>query len=317
MMMLNGVVLTLHVQLLLLLQCQINAAQNQFLIAIPTVPRYRLLLDKEEDDETKRIKPYLLTSLEKWNDMINDEDSFTNVVITHENDDETFLKAKQTYTEAGNNGKIHFYDYQLERDNDSSLECSPQQQEPLEDGARPVARHIQKQALDLVNTIRFANKKFPRHNYFIVVEDDFIPCMNISATLKQIVHEAHSRYKDWLSIRISYGFGGVIFRNGPDILKVADYVERHRQRRPPDHLLVEFFAGETEESAAFKNGRPHLAFRYNLLEHIGLISTLRPRQGGSPTLSCWESLSVPTLFEVETCSQFDDADLCAPGQAIA
>jgi hypothetical protein len=35
------------------------------------------------------------------------------------------------------------------------------------------------------------------------------------------------------------------------------------------------FAGEKPQSAALKAGRAHMAFRYNILHHLGVVSTLR------------------------------------------
>ncbi len=57
------------------------------------------------------------------------------------------------------------------------------------------------------------------------------------------------------------------------------YTHSHAQvRRPPDHLVVEWFAGETEEAARHKNGRANIGFKFNLFDHIGLVSTLRSQK---------------------------------------
>ena len=94
---------------------------------------------------------------------------------------------------------------------------------------------------------------------------------------------------------------------------MAQYIEKHRHRRPPDHLLVEFFAEETAEARATKKGRRHIAFKFNLLEHIGLASTLRPKRNDTPNLGCWEDLKPPIIFPVETCSIFPENEtLCSP-----
>ncbi len=54
-----------------------------------------------------------------------------------------------------------------------------------------------------------------------------------------------------------------------------EYLLKHQVRRPPDHLVVEWFAGETAESKAYKGNRANIGFRYNLFNHIGIVSTLR------------------------------------------
>ena len=92
-------------------------------------------------------------------------------------------------------------------------------------------------------------------------------------------------------------------------------------------MLVEWFAGETAEryqskqrgprgntspatyshtythnlhhccSKAYTRGRPHIAFRHNMFEHIGARSTLRT--SASPQYAaCYEQLLDPVLFEV-------------------
>ena len=60
-------------------------------------------------------------------------------------------------------------------------------------------------------------------------------------------------------------------------------------RRPPDHLVVEWFAGETPEAAGHKKGRANIGFKFNLFDHIGVVSTLRSQKSrsGSHTLYCY------------------------------
>ena len=83
-----------------------------------------------------------------------------------------------------------------------------------------------------------------------------------------------------------------------DVLPFAEYLEHNLRRRPPDHLVVEWYAGETPQSNAYKNGRAHGAFRWNLLAHRGEVSTLRSdSMKGFP--QCYEMLIFPILFEVD------------------
>ncbi|CAM9350622.1 unnamed protein product, partial [Hapterophycus canaliculatus] len=64
-------------------------------------------------------------------------------------------------------------------------------------------------------------------------------------------------------------------------------------------LQVEWFAGETPASLEFKGSRKHMAFRYNVFEHLGSVSTLRGKI--SPEYpKCFEELTTVTLFEVES-----------------
>jgi len=52
------------------------------------------------------------------------------------------------------------------------------------------------------------------------------------------------------------------------------------------------------QSAALKRGRKHMAFRYNILHHLGVKSTLRAAKSKAFPM-CYEELGEPTLFQVE------------------
>ena len=154
-------------------------------------------------------------------------------------------------------------------------------------------------------------------DYFLTMEDDFLACPSLLPALVHLTHKAHRWAGDWIAIRLSYGLAGVLLR-GKDLLPLASYVSSRRRMRPPDHLLVEWFAGETAASKAYRGERRNLAFRYNLLDHIGARSTLR--EEASPSYPhCYEPLRPPVLFEVEAFSEADcpQEDLwpCAPSGA--
>jgi hypothetical protein len=76
---------------------------------------------------------------------------------------------------------------------------------------------------------------------------------------------------------------------------------QNQKRRPPDHLVVEWYAGETPRSKTYKKNRANIGFRYNIFNHLGVVSTLRSTN--SPGyLTCYEELLEPTVFEVEAFS---------------
>eukprot|EP00903_Cladosiphon_okamuranus_P013250 g12355.t1 len=153
---------------------------------------------------------------------------------------------------------------------------------------------VRKQTRDLVHLLRAAAG---RAEHYLFMEDDMLLCQGGAAAIGRMLNKAHSYFPDWIAIRASFGMNG-IFIQDRDVLLFANYLEKHQKRRPPDHLVVEWFAGETPASHAYKGNRKHMAFRYNVFEHLGSVSTLRGKT--SPTYpTCFEELDTQTLFEVE------------------
>ena len=79
--------------------------------------------------------------------------------------------------------------------------------------------------------------------------------------------------------------------------------------------MVEWMARETEASRHYLGERRNLAFRYNLLDHIGAVSSLR--ETASPTYPrCLDELKEPVLFRVEVFNALecpkDDLWPCPP-----
>ena len=159
----------------------------------------------------------------------------------------------------------------------------------------PGAR-VRQQTLDVVSNIRAAAKQNP--SYYLFLEDDMAMCDQAMLVIEYLLTRVTARAPNWFAVRASFGLNG-IFMQGRDIGAFASYLEKHRARRPPDHLVVEWFAGESAESKQYKAGRPHFGFRYNIFDHRGTTSTLRSaQQVGFP--SCYEELVEPIVFEVES-----------------
>jgi hypothetical protein len=132
---------------------------------------------------------------------------------------------------------------------------------------------------------------------YMFLEDDFRVCPQGLAALAFALARADALDTGWNALRVSYGLNGGVLR-GADVAAFAAYLEEHHARRPPDHLWVEWFAGERPQSAATKAGRPHVAFRYNLLEHFGASSSLRAKVAPLYAM-CYEELNDRVVFEVE------------------
>ena len=109
--------------------------------------------------------------------------------------------------------------------------------------------------------------------------------------------QAENYHPDFLAIRASYGMNG-IFMHGKDLSTFAEYLLKRQTRRPPDHLVVEWFAGETAEANEYKRGRANIGFRFNLFDHRGYTSTLRSTKSGKFP-RCYEELVEPVVFQVE------------------
>ena len=161
-------------------------------------------------------------------------------------------------------------------------------------------------------------------DYYMFAEDDFRLCPSglkaLAFLLARASHPAYAATADWNAIRVSFGLNGAIIHMS-DVPVLAAYFRQHVARRPPDHMTVEWFAGEKPQSSAAKRGRPHVAFRYNLLEHFGFSSSLRAQQ--SPTYAfCYDEMLDGVVFEVEAFkpAQCDHDVLwpCQPkGEALA
>jgi hypothetical protein len=132
---------------------------------------------------------------------------------------------------------------------------------------------------------------------YMVMEDDFRLCPRGLESLAFLLARARVLLPEWNALRVSYGLNGALVR-GFDVPQLAAHYRESFRRRPPDHLLVEWFAGERDECKRLKAGRPHGAFRYNLLEHFGLTSSLRAASSGVYPF-CYQLLDDKVVFEVE------------------
>jgi hypothetical protein len=134
-------------------------------------------------------------------------------------------------------------------------------------------------------------------SFYLFTEDDMELCSHGLLAAQYMLNKAEHYSPDFMTIRASYGMNGIFMRNR-DMAAFRDYLIEHQERRPPDHLVVEWFGGEKPQSAALKAGRGHLAFRFNILHHLGVVSTLRSAKSKSFP-KCFEELGEPTLFKVE------------------
>jgi hypothetical protein len=153
---------------------------------------------------------------------------------------------------------------------------------------------VRKQTRSIAQVLKRA---MGRAKYYLFLEDDMLLCPNGFSSIHYMLSKATRYSPDWLALRASYGMNG-IFIHDKDVDHFYKYLVNNQIRRPPDHLAVEWFAGESKESKAHKGARANLAYRFNIFDHIGISSTLRKeKQTSFPR--CYENLGEPTLFKVE------------------
>ena len=61
------------------------------------------------------------------------------------------------------------------------------------------------------------------------------------------IDRAYTHDPHWLALRVSYGFNGVIVPQA-DLPSLAAHLAAGFSRRPPDHLLFEWFSGERADT---------------------------------------------------------------------
>ena len=170
---------------------------------------------------------------------------------------------------------------------------------------------VRKQTRNVAAVMRRAYTSFPDSaaagtgaaavgRYYLFLEDDMLLCRHGLVAIQYLLAKASRYHPNWLAIRASYGMNG-IFMHMADVPVFAAYLFRHQLRRPPDHLVVEWFAGETPEAKAHRGARANVGFRHNIFDHIGTLSSLRTEaQTSFPR--CYELLVEPTVFQVEAFS---------------
>jgi len=195
-------------------------------------------------------------------------------------------------------------------ENDDNLE-DPLKKQNAGNANKPGFK-VRKQTRDIASTMKRANLYFQSLNnkennnksrqsnsntYFLFLEDDMKLCEHGYLAMYYMLRKAELYHPNFLALRASFGMNGLFF-HASDISVFADYLLEHQARRPPDHLAVEWFAGEKPQSKEYKGNRPHVAFRYNLFYHLGVHSSLRSvDQTTFPY--CYEPLGEPILFKVE------------------
>ncbi|CAM9352653.1 unnamed protein product, partial [Ectocarpus fasciculatus] len=207
-----------------------------------------------------------------------------------------FEEARALYALTAGHPKAHYFKFIQADPHEVSLSLDLKKNAVGKDlgSANVPGKMVRKQTRDVALVL---TKSVNLGKHYLFLEDDMEVCAFALTSFQYVLNKASLYHPDWLAIRASYGMNG-IFMHNKDLLVFADYLRKNQVRRPPDHLVVEWFAGETAESKAYKGGRANIGFRYNLFDHLGVSSSLRAaKQSSFPR--CYEKLGVPTVFAVE------------------
>ena len=123
---------------------------------------------------------------------------------------------------------------------------------PLE-AAFKVKPAVQKQSCDLVSAFGALLGVTPRARHVMLLEDDWLLCPHGLRAALYAVDKAYAKDPRRIALRVSYGFNGVVVKQG-DLDSLAHHLAAHYSRRPPDHLLFEWFSGERPDTRCAAHG---------------------------------------------------------------
>lgn len=271
-----------------------NQPDKWLVIGIPTVARLH--------DE-----PYLLKTLESIAlQLPTDENDILygkvviSVVNMQQNKDISkkhivFEEAKSKYSEEKNSVLARYFTFEEIKSSEFLPDPLPGRNADNDLGnANKPGFLVRRQTRNLVTVLR---RNIGKGKYYLFMEDDMLFCKNSLMAIMNLLQKSSLYHPNWLAIRASYGMNG-IFMHNKDLSVFADYLQKHQVRRPPDHLVVEWYAGETPEAVQHKAGRVNVGYKYNLFDHLGVVSTLRSERSTSYP-RCYELLMEPTVFKVE------------------
>jgi len=165
-------------------------------------------------------------------------------------------------------------------------------------------------AADVASAAEASSSPSSSSSYFLFLEDDFATCPGMLAAVRYLLAKSTAAYPEWLGVRFSYGMNGVVVRVR-DAPPFARYLASHVSRLPADLLWREWTEGRREDVRRTTAGRGVVVYRYNLMEHVGEVSTFavrpeRPRwpRCYEPMSSVW-SLGRAETFDEKRCAESD------------
>jgi hypothetical protein len=113
---------------------------------------------------------------------------------------------------------------------------------------------VRRQTRSIVSVIRkildVTSSTSNSNSYYLFLEDDMILCPYGFSAIQYLLQKASRYHPNWLAIRASYGMNGIFMRYR-DLKIFSEYLLRHQLRRPPDHLVVEWYCFDTFNKSMF------------------------------------------------------------------
>jgi hypothetical protein len=163
---------------------------------------------------------------------------------------------------------------------------------------------VLKQNLDWVTMMAEYKKICKPNQVFLYMEDDFTPCRHADTHIMSVYHWALKHRSEWKSIRMTFGFSGLLLQCD-DLDEYLKYVwERFLSPLHPiypiDYGLAEYWTQYDWEPGK----RVHHTFRYNLFDHNGAISTVENDDEKPFNPKCWDGMSHSFNYHYEKFDTF-------------
>ncbi len=137
-------------------------------------------------------------------------------------------------------------------------------------------------------------------DFVLLMEDDFTWCTSVATHIVHILSGLRT-YQNvpFSAVRISFGLNGLILWCS-DLPAIYRMIDNEKTDGPPDTLLAEFLTGQTAAGKKYFASRTFMAYRYNLMEHIGMVSTVGNfGQDGRAIPQCFDILTSTGILQSE------------------